>query len=39
MALCNESQLLWETEICGEAFKQDMAHIESQHWCNLTHFI
>ncbi|KAM4606194.1 receptor activity-modifying protein 3 [Polymixia lowei] len=38
-ALCNESHLLWEMEICGEDFKKDMAHIESQYWCNLTHFI
>ncbi|XP_077592267.1 receptor activity-modifying protein 3 [Stigmatopora nigra] len=36
---CNESRLEWEVEICGEDFKRDMAHIDSQHWCNLTHFI
>ncbi|XP_061821641.2 receptor activity-modifying protein 3-like isoform X2 [Nerophis lumbriciformis] len=36
---CNESRLEWEVEVCGEAFKRDMAHIDPQHWCNLTHFI
>ncbi|XP_029385380.1 receptor activity-modifying protein 3 isoform X2 [Echeneis naucrates] len=36
---CNESRLQWEVEICGEEFKQDMAHINPQHWCNLTHFM
>lgn len=39
MATCNESHLLWEMEVCGEFFKKDMAHIEPQYWCNLTHFI
>ncbi|XP_028288583.1 receptor activity-modifying protein 3 [Parambassis ranga] len=37
--LCNESRLEWEMEVCGEDFKRDMAHIDPQHWCNLTHFI
>ncbi|XP_037135763.1 receptor activity-modifying protein 3-like [Syngnathus acus] len=36
---CNESRLEWEVEVCGEDFKRDMAHIDPQHWCNLTHFI
>ncbi|KAM9827889.1 receptor activity-modifying protein 3 [Neosynchiropus ocellatus] len=36
---CNESQLQWEVEVCGEDFKRDMSHIDPQHWCNLTHFI
>ncbi|KAM9839314.1 receptor activity-modifying protein 3 [Aulostomus maculatus] len=36
---CNKSRLQWEVEICGEEFKRDMAHIDPQHWCNLTHFI
>ncbi|XP_054621553.1 uncharacterized protein LOC129174034 isoform X1 [Dunckerocampus dactyliophorus] len=36
---CNESRLEWEVEVCGEAFKRDMAHIDPQYWCNLTHFI
>ncbi|KAG7216764.1 hypothetical protein INR49_021162 [Caranx melampygus] len=36
---CNESRLQWEVEICGEDFKKDMAHIDPQYWCNLTHFI
>ncbi|KAM3860852.1 receptor activity-modifying protein 3 [Diretmus argenteus] len=38
-AVCNESHLLWEMEVCGEDFKRDMAHIDPQYWCNLTHFI
>lgn len=37
--LCNESRLRWEVEVCGEKFKLDMAHIDSQQWCNLTHFM
>ncbi|XP_029954957.1 receptor activity-modifying protein 3 [Salarias fasciatus] len=37
--VCNESRLQWEMEGCGESFKQDMAHIDPQYWCNLTHFI
>uniref|UniRef100_A0A3Q3W5D6 Receptor activity-modifying protein 3 n=1 Tax=Mola mola TaxID=94237 RepID=A0A3Q3W5D6_MOLML len=37
--LCNESQLQWEVESCGEDFKRNMGHIDPQHWCNLTHFI
>nr|XP_020465913.1 receptor activity-modifying protein 3-like isoform X2 [Monopterus albus] len=36
---CNESRLQWEVEVCGEDFKQDMAHIDPQYWCNLTYFI
>ncbi|XP_024865354.1 receptor activity-modifying protein 3 [Kryptolebias marmoratus] len=36
---CNESRLQWEMEVCGEDFKRDMALIDSQYWCNLTHFI
>ncbi|XP_056155475.1 receptor activity-modifying protein 3-like [Lampris incognitus] len=36
---CNESHLLWEMEGCGERFKRDMAQIDPQYWCNLTHFI
>ncbi|XP_046880365.1 receptor activity-modifying protein 3-like [Hypomesus transpacificus] len=37
--LCNETHLLWTMEVCGEGFKREMAHIEPQNWCNLTHFI
>uniref|UniRef100_A0A3P8VMX0 Receptor activity-modifying protein 3 n=1 Tax=Cynoglossus semilaevis TaxID=244447 RepID=A0A3P8VMX0_CYNSE len=37
--LCNESWLQWEVEVCGEDFKRDMARIDPQHWCNLSHFI
>lgn len=37
--VCNESRLQWEMEVCGEDFKRDMAHIDQQNWCNLTHFI
>lgn len=37
--VCNESRLQWEIEVCGEDFKRDMAHIDPQHWCNITHFI
>ncbi|XP_041824977.1 receptor activity-modifying protein 3-like [Melanotaenia boesemani] len=37
--ICNESRLQWEVQVCGEEFKQDMAHIDPQYWCNLTHFI
>ncbi|CAN9506039.1 unnamed protein product [Ophioblennius macclurei] len=36
---CNESRLPLEMEVCGENFKQDMAHVDPRHWCNLTHFI
>lgn len=36
---CNETRLLLEMEVCGEVFKKQMAHVDSQHWCNLTHFI
>ncbi|XP_039982192.1 receptor activity-modifying protein 3-like isoform X2 [Xiphias gladius] len=36
---CNESRLQLEVEVCGEDFKRDMAHIDPQNWCNLTHFI
>ncbi|KAM7370086.1 hypothetical protein PAMP_011369 [Pampus punctatissimus] len=36
---CNESRLQWEVEVCCEDFKRDMAHIDPQYWCNLTHFI
>ena len=36
---CNESRLQWEVEVCGEDFKRDMAQIDPQNWCNLTHFI
>lgn len=36
---CNESRLQSEVEFCGEVFKQDMALIDPQYWCNLTHFI
>ncbi|KAK6299675.1 hypothetical protein J4Q44_G00297080 [Coregonus suidteri] len=39
VALCNETQLLWEMEMCGEGFKQEMAYVDPQNWCNLTHFI
>ncbi|CAL8320983.1 unnamed protein product [Boreogadus saida] len=39
MALCNETHLLSQTEICGERFKQDMGHIAPKNLCNLTHFI
>ncbi|XP_071398126.1 receptor activity-modifying protein 3-like [Centroberyx affinis] len=38
-ARCNESHLQWEMEVCGEVFKRDMAHIDPQYWCNLTHFM
>ncbi|XP_067108217.1 receptor activity-modifying protein 3-like [Osmerus mordax] len=37
--LCNETHLLWNMEVCGEGFKREMAHIDPQYWCNLTHFI
>lgn len=37
--VCNESRLHWEVEVCGEHFKKDMALIQPQYWCNLTHFI
>ncbi|XP_013880725.1 receptor activity-modifying protein 3 isoform X2 [Austrofundulus limnaeus] len=37
--ICNESRLQWEVEVCGENFTRDMAHIDSQYWCNLTHII
>lgn len=37
--LCNETHLLWKMELCGEDFKREMAHIDPQNWCNLTHFI
>ncbi|XP_029002723.1 receptor activity-modifying protein 3-like [Betta splendens] len=36
---CNESHLQWEVEDCGEDFKQRMAHIDRQNYCNLTYFI
>ncbi|XP_028824755.1 receptor activity-modifying protein 3 [Denticeps clupeoides] len=36
---CNETRLLLEIEHCGEIFKKQMAHVDPQHWCNLTHFI
>ncbi|GLD55081.1 receptor activity-modifying protein 3-like protein, partial [Lates japonicus] len=36
---CNESRLQREVEVCGDSFKRDMAHIDPQYWCNLTHFI
>uniref|UniRef100_A0AAZ3QUK5 Receptor activity-modifying protein 3 n=1 Tax=Oncorhynchus tshawytscha TaxID=74940 RepID=A0AAZ3QUK5_ONCTS len=39
VALCNETQLLWEMEVCGEGFKREMAYVDPQNWCNLTHFI
>ncbi|XP_029550063.1 receptor activity-modifying protein 3 isoform X2 [Salmo trutta] len=39
VALCNETQLLWEMEVCGEEFKRKMDHVDPQNWCNLTHFI
>lgn len=39
LKLCNESRLQWEVEVCGEEFKRNMEHIDSQHWCNLTSFI
>ncbi|KAF7653423.1 hypothetical protein LDENG_00083070 [Lucifuga dentata] len=39
ISMCNQSHLQWEMEVCGEAFKRDMARIDPQHWCNLTHFI
>ncbi|XP_071764351.1 receptor activity-modifying protein 3 [Centroberyx gerrardi] len=38
-AMCNESHLQWEMEVCCEVFKRDMAHIDPQYWCNLTHFM
>ncbi|XP_047424703.1 receptor activity-modifying protein 3-like [Mugil cephalus] len=37
--VCNESRLQVEMEVCGEDFKKDMANIDPQNWCNLTHFI
>ncbi|XP_038852857.1 receptor activity-modifying protein 3-like isoform X1 [Salvelinus namaycush] len=39
VALCNETQLLSEMEVCGEGFKREMAYVDPQNWCNLTHFI
>lgn len=39
LKLCNESQLQWEVEVCGEEFKRSMEHIDPQYWCNLTSFI
>ncbi|KAL1006463.1 hypothetical protein UPYG_G00072710 [Umbra pygmaea] len=39
VALCNETQLLWEMELCGEEFKRGMTLVDPQNWCNLTHFI
>lgn len=39
VAMCNESHLQWEMEVCGEDFKRHMAEIDPQYWCNLTHFI
>ncbi|KAJ8010682.1 hypothetical protein DPEC_G00077660 [Dallia pectoralis] len=38
-ALCNETRLLWDLEVCGEIFKREMALVDRQNWCNLTHFI
>lgn len=37
--LCNETRLQWDVEVCGDEFKHNMEHIDSQHWCNLTSFI
>ncbi|KAJ8336691.1 hypothetical protein SKAU_G00379110 [Synaphobranchus kaupii] len=37
--LCNESALLREMETCAGQFKGDMALIDPQNWCNITHFI
>ncbi|XP_012679161.2 receptor activity-modifying protein 3-like [Clupea harengus] len=39
LLLCNETRLLLEMEVCGDDFKRQMARVDSQHWCNLTHFI
>ncbi|XP_041923170.1 receptor activity-modifying protein 3-like isoform X1 [Alosa alosa] len=39
LVLCNETQLLLEMDVCGEVFKRQMAHVDAQHWCNLTHFL
>lgn len=39
MTFCNESQLQWEVEVCGDDFRRDMDHVDPQFWCNLTHFI
>ncbi|KAI5620869.1 receptor activity-modifying protein 1 precursor [Silurus asotus] len=36
---CNKTGLSLEMEVCGGRFKTDMAHLDPQKWCNLTHFI
>lgn len=36
---CNESQLQWEVEVCGDDFRREMDLVDPQFWCNLTHFI
>ncbi|KAJ8272761.1 hypothetical protein GJAV_G00093120 [Gymnothorax javanicus] len=36
---CNESALLVEMEQCASQFRADMAQIDPQDWCNITHFI
>ncbi|KAK2815085.1 hypothetical protein Q7C36_023351 [Tachysurus vachellii] len=36
---CNKTALHLEMEECGGRFKTDMAELDPQYWCNLTHFI
>ncbi|XP_026779786.3 receptor activity-modifying protein 3 [Pangasianodon hypophthalmus] len=36
---CNKTALHLEMEECGGRFKNDMAELDPQNWCNLTHFI
>ncbi|XP_036375122.1 receptor activity-modifying protein 3-like [Megalops cyprinoides] len=39
MDLCNETDLLLEMEVCSIHFRLDMARVDPQYWCNLTHII
>lgn len=36
---CNKTALNLEMEECGGRFKIEMAELDPQDWCNLTHFI
>ncbi|KAF4075930.1 hypothetical protein AMELA_G00224510 [Ameiurus melas] len=36
---CNKTALHLEMEECGGRFKTEMAELDPQNWCNLTHFI
>ncbi|XP_060756114.1 receptor activity-modifying protein 3-like isoform X2 [Neoarius graeffei] len=36
---CNKAALHLEMEECEGHFKTDMAELDPQNWCNLTHFI